>query len=96
LKLHTRGYRVFLPHLFAFWHTIHPHAREEWIELDLAWLARCDALLRVPGESPGADLEVRRAGELGIPVFGSIAELDAWAAAPPVGDVAPAASGNGV
>jgi hypothetical protein len=33
-------------------------------------LARCDALLRLPGESPGADREVKRARELWIPVYG--------------------------
>lgn len=34
-----------------------------------------DALLRLPGESLGADLEVQRAEEIGIPVFKTIADL---------------------
>ena len=36
---------------------------------------RCDAVLRMPGTSKGADGDVRRANELGIPVFSSVSEL---------------------
>lgn len=38
-------------------------------------IARCDALLRIPGESRGADLDVARAQELGLPVYTDPAEL---------------------
>ena len=38
-------------------------------------LERCDAVLRLPGESRGADLDVARARELGLPVYFSIDEL---------------------
>lgn len=38
-------------------------------------LAHCDAVLRLPGESTGADNDVRIARERGIPVYHSIAEL---------------------
>jgi hypothetical protein len=38
-------------------------------------LARCDALLRIPGESRGADLDVARAKELGLPVYTDPGEL---------------------
>jgi hypothetical protein len=44
-------------------------------------LARCDALLRIPGESRGADLDVARAKELGLPVYTDPAELPLRAAA---------------
>jgi len=41
---------------------------EEWMAYDLDVLARCDALLRMPGESPGADREVAHALKaVGIP-----------------------------
>jgi hypothetical protein len=38
-------------------------------------LTRCDAVLRIPGESRGADLECELARTLGIPVFTSVADL---------------------
>lgn len=38
-------------------------------------IARCDAILRVPGESKGADQDVKLAMELGIPVYHSLDEL---------------------
>jgi len=38
-------------------------------------LERCDALLRLPGASRGADLDVARARALGLPVLTSVDEL---------------------
>ena len=38
-------------------------------------LERCDAVLRIPGESRGADLDVARARQLGLPVYTSVNEL---------------------
>jgi hypothetical protein len=38
-------------------------------------LSRCDAVLRIPGASRGADLDVARARELGLPVYSDVAEL---------------------
>jgi hypothetical protein len=38
-------------------------------------LERCDAVLRLPGESRGADLDVARARELGLPVYTDVDEL---------------------
>ena len=35
----------------------------------------CDAVLRIPGESRGADMDVARARELGLPVVSSVDEL---------------------
>ena len=35
----------------------------------------CDAVLRIPGESPGADLDVSRAVQLGLPVYRAVSEL---------------------
>ncbi len=45
--------------------------------MDKAWIAHMDALLRLPGESQGADIEEETARALGLPVFYSIAELEA-------------------
>lgn len=38
-------------------------------------LAHCDAVLRIEGASHGADGDVRRALELGLPVYRDVAEL---------------------
>jgi hypothetical protein len=35
----------------------------------------CDAVLRIPGESRGADLDVARARQLGLPVYTNLSEL---------------------
>jgi hypothetical protein len=35
----------------------------------------CDAVLRIPGESRGADMDVDRAHELGLPVYSKVDEL---------------------
>ena len=40
-------------------------------------LERCDAVLRVPGESTGADQDVRIARERGLPVYHRIEDLPA-------------------
>lgn len=43
---------------------------EDWMAYDFDVIARADALVRLPGDSPGADREVIEAERLGIPVFG--------------------------
>lgn len=42
---------------------------EEWLAYDFDVIRNAAALLRLPGESAGADREVALAHELGIPVF---------------------------
>jgi hypothetical protein len=41
---------------------------------------RCDALLRLPGDSPGADEEVKMASELGLPVLTGLDAALVWLA----------------
>jgi len=38
-------------------------------------LSRCDAVLRIPGASRGADQDVARAREMRLPVFTSVEEI---------------------
>ena len=64
-----KGFTPYIPHLTHFWHLVFPHDIEFWYAYDLEWLAKCDALLRLTGESIGADKEVRFAQDHGIPVF---------------------------
>lgn len=40
-------------------------------------LAHCNAVLRLPGASNGADGDVRLAGQLGLPVYYNIADVPA-------------------
>lgn len=68
------GYIPFVPHITLFWHFLNPHDINYWYKYDIAWLEKCDCLLRLPGESPGADNEVRIAKELGMPVYYSVDE----------------------
>jgi hypothetical protein len=49
-----------------------PRPYEFWLELDNQFLPCCAAVLRLPGESSGADKEVELARKLGIPAFTSI------------------------
>ena len=50
----------------------------DWLNYDLPILDKCQALLRLPGESVGADIEVRHANASHIPVFHTIADLEHW------------------
>lgn len=58
-----------LPHLSMLWDLVSPKPYAEWLAIDLALMLRCDAVLRTPGESSGADAEVLVAEERGIPVY---------------------------
>lgn len=69
------GHAPFLPHLSHYWHSLHPRPWEAWLRLDLAWVAVADVVYRMPGDSPGADLEVEEALRLGIPVVDSLVTL---------------------
>jgi len=72
-----RGFVPFIPHLNVFWEFIYPHHPDSvWLAYDKQWLGVCHALLRLPGESPGADGEVDFAAERDIPVFYHISDLE--------------------
>lgn len=68
--LAKRGFVPFVPHLWLMWEFLVGEVDQElFMTLDFAFLTRCHLLVRIPGVSPGADREVVRAGELGIPVI---------------------------
>jgi Domain of unknown function (DUF4406) len=71
------GFAPFVPHFTHFWHILYPRPYEFWLALDNQFLPDCDAVLRLPGESSGADKEVALAEQLGLPIFYQIATLDA-------------------
>jgi hypothetical protein len=74
-ELAEMGFVPFVPHLAHLWHTVSPHPYEFWLAYDLHWLRLCHAVLRLPGESDGADREVAEAVRLGIRVFTSTQAL---------------------
>jgi hypothetical protein len=78
-QLILAGLFPFIPHLFGLIPDGEPVGYEGMMIYDLAWLERCDALLRIPGYSPGADREVARARELGLPIFFTTSEVLQWA-----------------
>lgn len=65
-EIEALGCDVVIPHLSLLWHAISPAPLERWYERDLAVMRRCDALVRLPGVSTGADAEV---AEFRGPVF---------------------------
>ena len=72
------GFVPCVPLYSHFQHMVHPRPYEDWIKLDLEWIAVCDGLLRLEGESAGADREVIHAKSLDIPVFHSLEEMDKY------------------
>lgn len=74
-KLMSIGYAVYCPFLCHFQHLVCPRPYEDWLRHDLEWLPLCDAVLRLPGESPGSEIEVAYAVAEGIPVYYGLAEL---------------------
>lgn len=66
--LYREGFMPYVPHLFHLWHLISPHPIEFWYQFDSEMLARCDAVVRLAGESKGADAEVELAIKLDLPV----------------------------
>ena len=74
-ELLDAGFVPYCPLLCHFWHMQRPRPYETWMALDMAWLEVCDCVLRLPGESAGADREVARAAELGKPVYYRASEI---------------------
>lgn len=73
--LALRGHAVFIPHLTHFWHMLIPHSYDFWMEQDMQWLEVCDAVLRIEGESAGADREVEYAIAHGKPVYTNVFDV---------------------
>jgi hypothetical protein len=71
----SNGFAPFIPLLYHFQHLVHPRPNSDWMNIDLEWVKACDALLRLPGISDGADQEVDCAKQNGIPVFYNLEDL---------------------
>lgn len=73
------GVLAVVPHLSHYAHKRCPRLYEEWMRLCFALVERCDAVLRLPGTSDGADREVTLALQMGTPVFQQEEDVIAWA-----------------
>jgi len=56
-------------------HLDQPRPYQEWLDIDIELLSRCDALVRLQGRSHGADMECKAASG-NIPIFYSLNALD--------------------
>ena len=77
-KIASFGMIPYIPHLTHFWHLLHSHPVDYWYRYDFHWLDVCDCLLRLPGESHGADEEMKRMVENHRMVFLDTESLVDW------------------
>jgi nucleoside 2-deoxyribosyltransferase len=68
-QLALLGANVFVPHMTLPWQQIYPKSYEQMMTYDFEWIDVCDAIVRFPGDSPGAEREVAYAKTIDIPVF---------------------------
>lgn len=76
----AEGFAPLCPHLTCFLESNTPcrlgtFTHTEWLEVDIPWVLSSDAVLRLPGESLGADMEVEAAKLAGIPIYTDIERL---------------------
>lgn len=60
---------IIIPHLNMVWDLVSPQDEAVWYQRDLDVLRHCQALVRIEGESVGADAEVEFARFHGIRTF---------------------------
>jgi len=75
--LREAGWVPFLPQWSIIQEMIDPVPYEAWLAYDFDMILHCQALLRLPGESPGADREVQFARDNGVPVLFDVQDADA-------------------
>lgn len=81
-ELRAEGLVPFLPQLSVLAEMVEHRSYDEWLAYDFDVIRHCAAVIRLPGESPGADKEGEFARSLGLPVFelpDAWPELRAWA-----------------
>ena len=74
-ELMNYGFAPFAPLYSHFQHMVHPRPYEDWVDVDLEWVKVCDCVLRLDGESKGADGEVNLAQTMGKPIFYSVEDV---------------------
>ena len=74
-KVSNLGHTPYIPHLTYFWHLTFPHSIDFWYKYDMQFLILCSCILRLSGDSIGADNEVIFAKGINMPVYYSIESL---------------------
>ena len=67
-----------VPHLSHWWNSSVKYDYGFWIAYTMEQARRCDIMLRIPGESKGADGEVMECCRAGKPVVYSLFDLGEW------------------
>lgn len=69
--LMAQGHQVYCPHKMTWgWEDDPRLSRKDYLELDKSFLRHwAEAIIRMPGESPGADGEMEEAKQLGLIVL---------------------------
>ena len=74
--LAEKGFAPLCPQLSALAAWLVPDIDHQgWLDIDLPWVEKADAVLRLPGELVGADQEVALANARGIPVYTNLGRL---------------------
>lgn len=71
-----KGHNPYMPNYNYYLNAKKVRDYELWMKLDDEWLRQCEAIYRIPGESPGADREMVVAREIGLLVIGHLDDLD--------------------
>lgn len=79
-QLIDAGHAPLCPHLSCYFPFADDVTHQQWLDVDLPWVSVSDALVRLPGESKGADMEVAHANSEMVPVFHSVESFLQWAA----------------
>ena len=75
IKLRENGFVPIAPLMCHFIHISHPRDYDFWFDTAVDWLLKCDFLVRLKGESAGADKEELIAKENDIKIYYGIDEL---------------------
>ena len=77
-KILKLGGTPIIPHLSLLWHLYSPKEYVFWLEYNMEFLRKCQAVFRIQGESYGANEEEKVAHEIGIPIFYNLYDLTRW------------------
>lgn len=69
------GLIPYCPHLWHYQHIMTPRPQSEWLGLVMEWISMCNCIIRMPGDSAGADLEVDYAKQCGLRVYHHLHDL---------------------
>ena len=74
-SLKNEGYLPYCPQLTLLWQLMYPEPYQDWLRMDEQWIPVCDVLLRLKGDSVGADREVECARSHHMGIFHSLGDL---------------------